>query len=322
VKNEEIALRLDRLASQVAGLDKRLAGIEVLARRVVGPAPKQMAAEKVQPPWKMTPAHVEALAADLYSAVKKEPHEALNFQPAAESFYLTAHARNVSKLAMFLADKHGLSEASTRTVGICGLLHDAGMDSLPRDLLSANRPLTQQEYQQVRMHPTRGAEYVRRHYDFGSLVSSVVPMVVEQHHERSDGTGYPRGLAGDGIHEFARILAIADSYEALTTPRAFRRPKHPTEAMRTLLLQGYPSPDSGMYDHAILKTFLWSASLYPIGCKVNLSDGRRAEVISATADPKRPVVKLLGQKHTAEAVDLTQHQDTAITDQQNAAAKD
>jgi len=318
MKTKEFELRLERLTSHVTRLDKRLAMVE--QRAGCAPRPQHATSVHIQPPWKMDEAQVEEFVAETYPAVKENPLEALNFEQPDEDSYLTAHAKNVSKLAMFLADKHGFSEVSTRTVGICGLLHDAGMDCLPHAFVSAGRPLTEEEYQQVRTHPTRGADYVRQHYKFGGLLASVVPAVVEQHHERTDGTGYPHGLAGNSIHDFARVLAIADSYEAMTTPRPFRMPRHPAEAMRALLLQGYPSPSGGMYDRGMLKTLVWSMSLYPVGCEVRLSDGHHARVLAATADPKRPVVKLLGGDHSGREVDLTEHEELTILERPHTAS--
>ena len=322
MKAEELALLIKGLTDRLGRVEKRLSAAEKTAGSLTapGPAAKQPEPKEAQPPWKMDAAHVESLVADMYSAAKNNPLAALDFEVGGTGNYLTAHARNVSKLAMFLADRHGLSEASTRTVGICGLLHDAGMDCLPYELVSEGRPLTQEEYLQVRTHPSRGAEYIKQHYRFGSLLSSVIPAVVEQHHERSDGTGYPNGLAGGRIHNFARVLAIADSYEAMTTPRPFRAPRHPADAMRALLVQGCHSEETGMYDRSMLKTFVWSSSLYPIGCKVDLADGRLARVVSATADPKRPVIKLLTGSRSGQVVNLTQHRKLSIAGGTNAAA--
>ena len=311
MKTGDIEHQLNRLATRVIKLEEELAGVEEQLLHPVEPARKRPP-KQARPPWELDAAAVEGLVDEMYAAVKTGPLEALRLAPPTGDNYLASHAKNVSKLGMFLADRHGLSEASTRTVGICGLLHDSGMETLPTSFVSAQRPLTQEEYQQVRMHPARGAEYIRQHYRFGSLLSSVIPSVVEQHHERVDGTGYPRGLSGDGIHNFARVLAIADSYEAMTTPRPFRAPLHPARAMRTLLVQGYHPPRGAMYDGAMLKTFVWSASLYPVGCEVHLSDGCRANVISPTKDPKRPVVKLITGDHPGKVMDLTQHESISI----------
>ncbi|NQT20071.1 MAG: HD domain-containing protein [Planctomycetes bacterium] len=319
MKTEELALRIEGLTERLGCMEKRLATVEKTAggAQAPAPAPKQPQPKQARQPWKMDAARVETMVAEMYSSVRNDPQEALSFETGARDCYLPAHARNVSKLAMFLADRHGFSEASTRTMGICGLLHDAGMDCLPHELTTEGRPLTQEEYQQVRTHPTLGAEYIKHNYRFGSLLSSVIPVVVEQHHERADGTGYPNGLPGDRIHNFARVLAIADSYEAMTTPRPFRSPRHPADAMRTLLVQGCHSHQAGMYDRSMLKTFLWSSSLYPVGCTVGLSDGNLACVVSVTADPKQPVIKLLTGDRSGQVVNLTQHNELTITGGRN-----
>jgi len=304
---DRIERRTERLEARLAAVERRLAsGAGAPSSKASSSGSGRAPAQSI-PPWKMDAPSLQALASEMRAAVKKDAAAALNLEPAAEGSYLSQHARNVSKLAMFLAARHGLSEPTVQAVGLCGLLHDAGMDCLPHDFLWLDRPLTQEEFRTVRMHPARGAEYVRQHYAFGSLLDSVVPAVVEQHHERSDGSGYPRGLAGDRIHDLARILAVADSYEAMVTPRPFRAARHPADAMRLLLLQGWHSPKPALYDRNVLKTFVCASSLYPVGCSVLLGDGRRGRVVEAGPDPRRPVVEILSGEGCGGMVDLARH---------------
>ena len=296
----ELAERVDRLAARVDAIETFL-----------NPAcPHAKAGQPAARPWKLDEAPLQDLVDALFTAAKADPLAALSFEQPDTADYLAAHARNVARLAMLIAREYGFSEASVRTIGLCGLLHDAGMESLPPAMLEAGRPLTPEEFGQVRRHPLHGADYIRENYCFGGLLDSVIPMAVEQHHERSDGSGYPNGLAAGGIHDFARVLSVADSFEAMTVPRAFRRPQHPAHAMRSLLLQGYRGAGEGMYDRRVLRAFVWAASLYPLGCEVGLSDGRRARVAAATGDPKRPMVKTEGTD--GEILDLTEHAAIAI----------
>lgn|GEM_PF-2575948 len=322
MEKESLEEQLARLSGRLGVLEARLAGMESAAATPVArpearpraargrPAPQR--ADAANLPWMLDAAGIEGLVDAMYRRAADSPLEALDFERVDGGCYLGAHCRNVARLAMFIAARHGFSEASIRTIGICGLLHDCAMQDLAERVVASARPLTDAEFQQVREHPVRSAEHIRRHYRFGGVQTSVVPLVVQQHHERADGTGYPHGLSGGQIHEFARVLAIADSYEAMTMPRPFRAGVHPAKAMRTLLLQGYRTPQGGMYDHRVLKTLVWSASLYPVGCTVNLSDGRGARVMSPTSDPKRPVVRVLDDAGKGMLMDLSVHRDVAI----------
>ena len=297
-------MELSELAERVVRLAERVAAIETQQTATQRTAAQQTAAPLSDtPPWQMDEVRLQELMDELHTGVKRDPTAALRFDAPSTGCYLSAHARNVSRVAMLIARKHGFSDASVRAVGLCGLLHDAGMESLPHGLLEAGRPLTPDEFRQVRLHPVNGADLVRERYRFGGLLDSVIPLTIEQHHERADGSGYPHGLPAARIHDFARVLSVADSFEAMTTPRPFRAARHPAQAMRSLLLQGCKTARGGMYDRDVLKTFVWAASLYPLGCEVELSDGRRARVTEATDDPKRPVVKTSGRD--GETIDLT-----------------
>jgi len=312
----DLAMRLDSLEGRLAALERMIGSMtrsdegehngSPLRRNEAAPLP-----EPIQP-WKLDSEELVALTDELYGEVKADPAAAFRFEQAGSGSYLGPHARNVARMGMFIADRHRFSEASVRAIGLCALLHDAGMDALPHEFIAQGRPLTPEEYRQVRLHPAAGAEYVRDHFRFHGLLDTVIPAAIEQHHERSDGSGYPAGLAGERIHDFARVLSIADSFEAMTTPRPFRKPLSQPEAMRSLLVQGWRSAGGGMYDHGLLKTLVFAASLYPPGSSVRLGDGRRARVVAATSDPRRPVVKAASADGSEETIDLTRHPDVAI----------
>jgi len=311
--NDELAGELRRLAWRVEAAEAEIAR---LARLVERPHQTREAgqvslpSQDELPPWKLDAAALMELVERLCVDIKENPLAAFSFERAGNGSYLARHSRNVARLAVFLAARQGLSDTSVRTVGLCALLHDAGMDCVEDGFISESRPLAPHEYRKVREHPSAGAAFVRENFIFGGLLDSVVPAVIEQHHERCDGSGYPHGLQGERIHDFARILAVADSFEAMTTPRPFRSPQHPSQAVRSLLIQGYRFPRGGMYDRKVLRTFVDSASLHPLGCWVKLSDGSSGIVCGTTADPKRPIVKL----STGEKVNLRQRTGIEIVD--------
>lgn len=256
----------------------------------------------------------------LHSAVKTGPLEVMSmaYSNPAPGQYLADHSRNVAKLAMFLAEKKGYQVPSIRVAGIAGILHDIAMRDVPEDALAAAGPPDPNIAQKLWDHPFRSAEIVASSCHLGGLLRNVVPAVIRQHHERADGSGYPLGLKAKGTKELARILAIADSFEAMIAPRAYRRKWHPNRALSQLLLDTFKKQGAGLYDRTLVNIFLRAVSLYPVGSAVCLSNGQVARVVhSNPKHPKRPVVRPLvsgdGESLDPEIIDLAQTQDLRIT---------
>ncbi|TCL61870.1 HD domain-containing protein [Hydrogenispora ethanolica] len=140
--------------------------------------------------------------------------------------YIYGHSVHVCAIAVKIGALLGYSQAKLADLALGALFHDIGMTQIPLNLLNKTSELTPQERQLIRVHPEHGYAMLRKSAHF----SAVATHVAYQHHERYDGTGYPRGLAGDAIHEFARIVAVADVYDALTTEKVYRPAKSATEA--------------------------------------------------------------------------------------------
>ncbi|OJU68981.1 MAG: hypothetical protein BGO05_24265 [Rhizobiales bacterium 63-7] len=161
-----------------------------------------------------------------------------------ESTYL--HSLAVSALMVSFGRALGLSEASVRTLAVGGLLHDIGKMAVPVEILSSRKKLSGEELAIVRSHPARGHEMLRQFDD-------VPPLVLEiclHHHERHDGRGYPFGLKGNGIPFAARLAAICDVYEAMTTIRPYKPAWSSTEAIGVML------QSHGQFDPSLLRRFL------------------------------------------------------------------
>ncbi len=161
-----------------------------------------------------------------------------------ESTYL--HSLAVSALMVSFGRALGLSEASVRTLAVGGLLHDIGKMAVPVEILSSRKKLSGEELAIVRSHPARGHEMLREFDD-------VPPLVLEiclHHHERHDGRGYPFGLKGNGIPFAARLAAICDVYEAMTTIRPYKPAWSSTEAIGVML------QSHGQFDPSLLRRFL------------------------------------------------------------------
>ena len=128
------------------------------------------------------------------------------------------HTRRVATLSVQIGEKLGLSPTRLRSLAIGGLLHDIGKLSIPDAILQKPGPLDDEEYDVVKQHPERGRELLN---ELGGFDAAVGRLVLD-HHERLDGSGYPRGLAGDELDLSTRILAVCDVYDALVSKRAYR----------------------------------------------------------------------------------------------------
>lgn len=155
------------------------------------------------------------------------------------------------------------------------LLHDIGKLAVPEEILQKQGPLTPEEWIVMKRHPQQGAEML------GDNVSFLIRAVVKQHHERWDGTGYPDGIGGEDIHQFARIAAVADVYDAVTSERVYRPPMKPHEGV-TIIEQG----EGTDFDPEVVAIFSRVVMPFPVGSEVTLADGR--EGLVADVDPRVP----------------------------------
>jgi HD-GYP domain-containing protein (c-di-GMP phosphodiesterase class II) len=157
------------------------------------------------------------------------PHKL--FDMLRHDFYTFTHVTNVASFATLLAEELGISDPADReriTVG--ALLHDIGKKHVPPSVLCKPAKLDEAEWRLVKLHPQRGYEELcdRDDMTFGQL------MMVYSHHERIDGKGYPVGLIGEDIHDWAKLLSVVDVFEALTGARPYRSALKPSEALEFL----------------------------------------------------------------------------------------
>ena len=134
-----------------------------------------------------------------------------------KDLYTRGHSERVSRGAAMLARMVGMREARVEAIRYAGMLHDVGKLGVPTKGLQKNGPLTEEEIAAIQLHPMRGLEIVR---EIGFLDEALAGIM--HHHERMDGRGYPLGLAGDEIPEFARVIAVADAFDAMTSNRSYR----------------------------------------------------------------------------------------------------
>ncbi len=165
----------------------------------------------------------------------------------------------------------GLPRRELAHLGTIGMLADVGKNRLPRALLEKPGMLTAAEYNVVKEHVRLGLEALRG--DAG--LPAPVGDAIAQHHERLDGSGYPKGLKGDEIGAYGRMAAIADSFAALVAARAYANPSAPPEALMSLFEWGGTS-----FDDALVEQFVHAIGLFPVGSLVELSSGELAVVIA------------------------------------------
>ncbi|OIQ59145.1 Cyclic di-GMP phosphodiesterase [Moorella thermoacetica] len=199
--------------------------------------------------------------------------------------YTFAHSVNVCVLALITGLTLHYSRSALMQLGVGALLHDIGKTCLPLSILNKPGKLTVEEYELVCRHPQCGFDILR----LQEKVSLLSARVALEHHERYNGSGYPRGLKGEEIHEFARITGVVDVYDALTADRVYRRAYPPHEAYEMLAGAG-----NFIYDYRIVKAFLFNVAAYPVGTLVELNNGEMGVVTgTARGHSHQPRVRLL-----------------------------
>lgn len=148
----------------------------------------------------------------------------------AKSSYTLGHSERVADLALLLAQRIGLAEVEQQLVHIGAHLHDIGKIGVPDEVLNKPGRLTDEQFTMIKQHPVIGYHIVSKVKSFGSISG-----IVRHHHERFDGTGYPDGLAGPEIPLGARIVAVADAFDAMTAPRIYRTSFSPLDALNEVI---------------------------------------------------------------------------------------
>ncbi|MBP7602340.1 MAG: HD-GYP domain-containing protein [Spirochaetes bacterium] len=210
--------------------------------------------------------------------------------------YLVAHSVNVTFYALLIGTALKYTPDKLRELALGTLLIDAGMVKMPAYIAYKQSNLSDHEFNLIKTHPLHGYRLIKQ---LGKIREKSA-LVGLQHHEYFDGKGYPRGLKGNQIDEYARIAAIADSYEAQISSRSYREKQSFYHAMKNLLSSGV-----NRFDPVILRVFLSKMSVYPIGSLVELNDGSVGLVIgSVPRKPLRPIIKLIFDSEKNRLSDL------------------
>ena len=194
------------------------------------------------------------------------------------------HSLNVAILCHEFANWMHMPEEEQDILTLAGLLHDVGKKGIPGKIIKKAGLLTDEEYELIKQHPQKGYDFLKKHPLDERIMNAAL-----MHHERCDGSGYPQGLKADEIDDFAKIVAIADYYDALTSARVYREPHCPFEVFRML------QQERDKFDSTYLAVFMEGVASFYIGCEVVLSNQKRARMVDTNpTDQSNPIVKMDG----------------------------
>lgn len=200
-------------------------------------------------------------------------------------YNLYRHSLNVCLYTMVLGISYGYSREELRVLGLGALLHDIGKTKTPPELLHRPGALNEEEFREIQRHTELGFKILKDEPNI-PLLSAHCAL---QHHERLNGSGYPRGLKGDEIHEYAKWIGIADSYDAMITKRVYKPAMLPHQAVEVMY-----AGSGTLYEQRFLALFRDRVAIYPAGITVRLHTGETGVVCRIHPHvPHRPVVRIL-----------------------------
>lgn len=217
--------------------------------------------------------------------------------------YTYSHSVNICIISTIIGKLLGLPPIRLKKLAVGALLHDLGKIYIEKDILDKDTNLTPEETQRIHQHPKFGFERLRIYPELSILSAHVA----YQHHEREDGSGYPRGLCEKDIHPFAKIVAVADSYDAMISNRPYKKPVFSHIAIAELKAN---SPRK--YDQKAATALTWAVAPYPIGSVVLLTNKQKAVVVNTKR--KKTVVQIINGKQKSDFLEIEKKTKIQIED--------
>jgi len=230
---------------------------------------------------------IDSITGRLLQAIREQRNSFIGYILGGE---ITGHAMsknlvNTAILSALTAQEMKLPNHKIMQIVTGALLHDVGMLRMPKEIVEKKGGLSEAELQRIQSHPLYTYKIVNKEL----LYPEDVGLIVLQHHERWDGEGYPRRIAGTAIDLGARIVSVADAFEAMVSQKPYRNSMMGYQAMKNLL-----SDNLRRFDPDVIKAFIQTMGIYPIGSIILLNNGALARVmeVQPTA-PLRPKIKIL-----------------------------
>jgi putative nucleotidyltransferase with HDIG domain len=212
----------------------------------------------------------QPLVEEIANSVARNPSALISLaRLKSKDDYTYMHSVAVCALMVSLARQLGLDEEATRDAGMAGLLHDIGKMAMPLEILNKSGALTDAEFTVIRSHPVRGYQLLKE----SEGVPATALDVCLHHHEKMDGTGYPQKLKGEQISLLARMGAVCDVYDAITSTRPYKAAWDPAGSIQRM------AQWTGHFDPMVFKAFVMCVGIYPVGSLVKLESGRLAVVV-------------------------------------------
>ena len=212
----------------------------------------------------------DSIAVDLMKSIEENDAIAVDIGMLKVSDeYTFKHSVDVATIGMVIASKYGMTKKQVHDIGIVGLLHDIGKSKIPNEVLNKAGKLTDEEFAIMRQHPVIGYHILQ---EKKNVPKEIMEGVLE-HHEKINGKGYPIGLSGEKINPYAKVIAVADIYDALVTERPYKKPMTQRDAVEMIMTM------TDEIEINVMKSFLNSVILYPVGSIVQLSNGETAKVV-------------------------------------------